>query len=137
MSDIFSAAWMQALQTEWNRDAEVCQPLQQAGFSANIAYGFKGEARPRGMIVITNGLVTDAGDYRGMPLDWDLRASPANWKLWLDEGFGLARLGSAVAMKKLQFVQGNYRQMIRNPSLSHPFLQHFELMRRIPTSFPA
>jgi hypothetical protein len=54
--------------------------------------------------------------------------------LWLKGGFGLSRLGPAVAMKKLQFAVGNYRQMIRKPSLSHPFLQHFELMRKISTS---
>jgi hypothetical protein len=64
-----------------------------------------------------------------------LRASPVNWQLWLKEGFGLTRHGPAVAIKKLQFAVGNYRQMIRNPSLSHAFLQHFELMRRIATSY--
>jgi len=63
-----------------------------------------------------------------------LRASPENWQLWLKEGFGLSRFGPAVAMKKLQFAVGNYRQMIRNSSLSHPSLEHFELMRKISTS---
>ena len=135
MSQLFSDIWMNDLIDAWNNDAGVYGPLQQANFTANIAYGFKGEDQPRGLISIVSGKVTNGSAYAGENLDWDLRASPENWQLWLKEGFGLTRLGPAVAMKKLQFTVGNYRQMIRNPSLSHPFLQHFELMRRIPTSF--
>lgn len=86
------------------------------------------------MITIISGKVTNGSAYAGESLDWDLRASRENWQLWLKEGFGLSRLGPVVAMKKLQFAVGNYRQMIRNPSLSHPFLQHFLLMRKISTS---
>ena len=135
MSQLFSEAWMQALQNAWNNDNDVYGPLEAANFSANIAYGFKGENTPRGVIIITSGKVTAAGAYNGETLDWDLRATPENWKLWIEEGFGLARLGPAVAMKKLQFEVSNYRQMIRNPSLSAPFLHHFELMSNLSTSF--
>lgn len=133
MSQLFSEAWMNDLKKEWNKDTNVYGPLEKANFSANIAYGFKGEEKPRGVISVVSGKITNAGAYNGEPLDWDLRASPDNWKNWLDEGFGLTKLGPAVAMKKLQFASGNYRQMIRNPSLSHPFLLHFDLMRKIPT----
>ena len=135
MSQLFSDIWMNDLKDAWNNDAGVYGQLQQTNFTANIAYGFKGEDQPRGLISIVSGKVTNGSAYAGENIDWDLRASPENWQLWLKEGFGLTRLGPAVAMKKLQFTVGNYRQMIRNPSLSHPFLQHFELMRRIPTSF--
>lgn len=135
MSELFSESWMNALKEKWNKDSSVFEPLQKAGFDAKIAYGFKGEDAPRGLIVIDKGMVSAAGAYDGEELDWDLRASPENWKLWLETGFGLTRLGPAVALKKLQFAVGNYRQMIRNPSLSHPFLQHFDLMRTIRTSF--
>jgi hypothetical protein len=134
MSQLFSDAWMKDLKDAWNKDPGVYGPLEKANFSANIAYGFKGEEQPRGLITIVSGKVTKGSAYAGEKLDWDLRASPENWKLWLKEGFGLSRLGPAVAMKRLQFAVGNYRQMIRNPSLSHPFLQHFDLMRNISTS---
>ena len=134
MSQLFSDTWMNDLKNAWNNDPSVYGPLEKANFSANIAYGFKGEDKPRGQITIVNGMVTHGAAYAGESLDWDLRASPQNWSLWLKEGFGLSRLGPAVAMKKLQFAVGNYRQMIRNPSLSHPFLQHFELMRKISTT---
>lgn len=128
MHELFSEGWMGQLMRLWNAEQEIVAPLQKAGFSSRIAYGFKGEAQPRGMLVIENGVVKQAGGYDGSNLDWDLRASPENWKSWIEHGFGLTKLGPAVATKALEFSQGNYRQMIRNPTLSHPFLQHFRLM---------
>jgi hypothetical protein len=86
---------------------------------------------PRGLLVIANGLAAHAGRYDGGALDWDLRAHPDKWRSWIESGFGITRLGPAVATGTLEFVSGNYRQMIRNPALSHPFLHHFELMSTI------
>lgn len=131
MGELFSQAWMQRLQTKWNATSSIVDPLQKAGFSARIGYGFKGEDAPRGMLVIEQGRATEAGNFDGGQLDWDLRAEPQKWAGWIEEGFGLTKLGPAVATGALQFVSGNYRQMIRNPSLSNPFLQHFELMREV------
>ena len=131
MGELFSQAWMQRLQAKWNATSGIVEPLQKAGFSARIGYGFKGEAAPRGILVIEQGRATGAGDFDGGQLDWDLRAEPEKWAGWIEEGFGLTKLGPAVATGALQFVSGNYRQMIRNPSLSNPFLQHFDLMREV------
>lgn len=131
MGELFSTTWMKALQNKWNADAEIVNPLRLAGFSARIAYGFKGNELPHGLLVIENGLAVEAGGYVDGPLDWDLRAEPASWQKWISEGFGLTKLGPAVATGALQFAQGNYRQMIRNPALSHPFLHHFKLMSEI------
>lgn len=128
MGELFSETWMRALQKKWNADPNIVTPLSQAAFNARIAYGFKDEDKPRGLLVIENGRVAEAGSYVDGPLDWDLRATPEKWKHWLSDGFGLAKLGPAVATGALQFACGNYRQMIRNPSLSHPFLHHFDLM---------
>ncbi len=131
MEALFSEKWMLALREKWNAEESIVHPLRKAAFSARIAYGFKGEPNPRGILVIVNGEAIEAGGYADGPLDWDLRATPEKWAIWLKEGFGLTKLGPAVATGALQFVCGNYRQMIRNPSLSHPFLQHFDLMREI------
>lgn len=128
MGELFSQPWMQQLQTKWNATSSIVDPLQKAGFSARIGYGFKGEDSPRGMLVIEHGRVIEAGNFDGGNLDWDLRATPEKWAAWIAEGFGLTKLGPAVATGALQFATGNYRQMIRNPSLSNPFLHHFELM---------
>mgnify|MGYP003566000294 CR=1 FL=1 len=75
------------LKEKWNQEARVFEPLQKAGFSASIAYGFKDEDTPRGLIVIEHGMVGRAGAYAGETLDWDLRASRDNWRLWLEIGF--------------------------------------------------
>jgi hypothetical protein len=127
----FSSAWMKQLQDRWNAATDITTPLASAGFSARIGYGFKDEQQAIGMLVIKNGIVVDAGDYDGGALDWDLRATPEKWMSWMEEGFGLTKLGPAVATGSLQFVSGNYRQMIRNPALANPFMNHFQLMQEI------
>ena len=122
---------MKQLQQRWNASAEITKPLAEAEFSARIAYGFKGDAQPSGMLVIEKGVVVQAGAYDGGELDWDLRADADKWVSWIESGFGLTKLGPAVATGALQFASGNYRQMIRNPSLANPFLTHFSLMQDI------
>ncbi len=131
MSQIFSEAWMLALKDAWNETPEIYEPLQQAGFSAIIGYGFKGEPRSRGLLCVLNGKVEFAGVMDGEELDWDLRASPEKWAEWIEHGFGLHTLGSAIATNSLVFAAGNYRKMIGDLSLSKPFLLHFQLMEKI------
>lgn len=131
MNPLFSEAWMTALKEKWNHTPQVYEPLQKAEFSARIGYGFKDEPRARGMISIVHGMVLYAGAMDDGELDWDLRASPENWASWIDNGFGLTKLGPAIATNALEFAKGNYRQMIQNPSLSQPFLQHFQLMAEL------
>lgn len=131
MSEIFSDAWMMSLMNEWNSTPKVLDPLVKAGFNARIGYGYKGEPRARAVLVVVSGRVQSAGAMDNGELDWDLRASPESWEKWIREGFGLSKLGPAVATQMLEFARGNYRQMIQNLSLSQPFLEHFELMRKI------
>ena len=131
MSELFTEGWMKQLQERWNASTEITGPLAEAHFSARIAYGFKGDEQARGLLVIENGVVTSAGAYDGSDLDWDLRADADKWTSWIEGGFGLTKLGPAVATGALQFATGNYRQMIRNPSLANPFLTHFQLMQDI------
>ena len=89
MSQLFSDIWMNDLKNAWNNVPTVYAPLEKANFSANIAYGFKGEDKLRGVIAIISGKVTNGSANAGESLDWDFRASPENWQLWLKEGFGL------------------------------------------------
>jgi len=129
MNQLFSETWMNSLKNEWNKSPQIYEPLQKVSFTSRIGYGFKGEARARGFITIVNGLVQNAGAMDDEKLlDWDLRASPENWATWIEKGFGLTKLGPAIATNSLEFAKGNYRQMIGNPSLSKPFLEHFKLM---------
>jgi hypothetical protein len=62
-----------------------------------------------------------------------LRASLDSWKEWIEKGFGLTRLGVAVATGKLKFLTGDYRRMLHTPSMAGPFLRSFELMQEVKT----
>jgi hypothetical protein len=130
-NQIFSEVWMTALKHEWNSTPHVHLPLQKAAFTARIGYGFKGESRARGMLTIVNGIALAASEADDEDLDWDLRASRENWMTWITGGFGMAKLGPAISTNSLEFAKGNYRQMIRNLSLSQAFMQHFQLMKKI------
>ncbi len=135
MSIVFSDEWMKQLAEGWNADKLIVNPLADINFNAQIAYGFINEKKPRGLIVVDQGKVVRSGRYANEVLDWDLRATKSNWQEWLSNGFGLAQLGPAVAMGKLKFVQGDYRQMIRNLAMSRPFLRHFVIMSKLDTDF--
>lgn len=132
-NQLFSEEWMVALKEVWNNNPQIHIPLQKAKFTARIGYGFKGEQYARGMLYIVDGKVQYAGavDILDVDLDWDLRASRENWTAWIENGFGMTRLGPAIATNSLEFVKGNYRQMIANLSLGQPFLQHFQLMKKV------
>lgn len=131
MNQLFSEAWMLALKKAWNNTPQVYEPLQKASFNSRIGYGIKGEPNCRGMLSVVNGKVDYAGAMDDGELDWDLRASLDDWTTWIEHGFGLNKLGPAIATNALQFNKGNYRQMIQNLSLSQPFLHHFKLMESI------
>lgn len=135
MATLFSDNWMRAFAKAWNADTEIVTKLQGANFSSSIAYGFIGEAMPRGIILVEKGKITVAESYKQQALNWDLRAKLKSWHHWITNGFGIANLGTAVTTGKLKFEQGDYRQMIRNATLAGPFLRHFELMRKIKTDF--
>jgi len=135
MSELFSQAWIESLGKAWNNDTQIVEPLETASFSAVISYGFIGDGSPKCLLQIINGRIVKASLFNGENIDWDLRANKSNWQKWISNGFGLTKLGPAVATGSLKFAQGDYRQMIRNPSLSRPFLRHFVLMGQIQTTF--
>lgn len=135
MPRVFSAPWMKSLADAWNGDGKMVDDLTKVGFDGNIGFGYIDGERPRGFLEVRQGKVVNAGDYIAQELDWDLRAKPEDWQLWMTEGFGLARLGFTTATGRLRFVAGNYRQMVRNPALARPFLRIFELMAAIETDW--
>lgn len=131
INQIFSDDWMAGLKNEWNKSPQLIIPLQRVAFTAKIGYGFKGEGCARGMLSIVNGVVEDSGEVDDIDLDWDLRASRKNWTTWIESGFGVANLGTAISTNSLEFVKGNYRQMIASLSLGKSFLHHFQLMHKV------
>ncbi len=135
MAKIFSDSWMQEFAYLWNDDKEMIEKLSAANFTSNIGFGRKGDNTPAGIVEVKNGAIIYAGEFKSQTLDWDLRADMDAWKEWLIDGFGFNKLGVAVSTGKLQFLTGDYRQMIRNPNMAGPFLRHFELMAKLDTEF--
>ena len=133
MAELFTTDWIVDFSKLWNSDEEMDNYFFTIGFDSIIGYGFIGEDKPRAVLVIEEGKVISAGQYQNQELNWDLRANRESWLEWVNEGFGVLKLGTVVASRKLQFQAGDYHRMIRNPSLAKAFLRHFELMGRVKT----
>jgi len=131
INQLFSETWMMRFSETWNSDNSIIQPLSEHSFSAEIGYGLLGEAQPLAVITIVDGYIEYAGEYLGQQLDWDMRANEQDWQQWLHYGLPIARLGLMLSCKRLQFKQGNYRQLLRATEISGAFLRSFELMHTL------
>jgi hypothetical protein len=131
MSELFSDDWMKGFQGAWNAEADLAAALQAIGFNSNIGYGYKGEDKPRGVIVVENGHVTSAGAYNGETLNWDLRADADSWAKWVKDGIGMMGLGMAYTTGKIKFQVGDYSAMIKDPRMAGPFIKSFSVMGRV------
>ena len=129
--ELFSPEWMERFRDAWNAEPALSGALGKIGFNSIIGYGFRGEPTPRGVLVVDNGVATDARSYDGERLDWDLRADPVTWADWLAHPPGMVSLGMAYASSRLQFVAGDYVTMIKEPSMAGPFLKSLSVMARV------
>ncbi|EGW56047.1 hypothetical protein [Candidatus Endoriftia persephonae] len=131
MADLFSDAWMKGFMEHWNAEPELSDALAQIGFNSVIGYGFVGDAQPRGVLVVDNGKATSAGEYEGEALNWDIRASEAQWKKWLAKPPGMMGLGVAFTSRKMRFEVGDYASMLKDPRMAGPFIKSFSVMGRV------
>ena len=131
MPALFSDDWMVDFGNAWNDEPELGDALAKIGFASVIGYGIDGEDKPRGYIKVENGYVTGAGAYDGTALNWDLRASPADWEKWCTGGIGMMALGLAYTTGKLKFKVGDYSAMVKNPAMAGPFIKSFTVMGRV------
>lgn len=131
MIDLFSSQWMKRFQDEWNNEPDLARELADIKFTSNIAYGFKNEAQPRGVIVVIKGKATSASEFDGEELNWDLRADPEVWTYWFKNPPGMMALGIAYTSKKLKFMKGDYASMIKEPSTASSFVKSFMVMARV------
>lgn len=131
MADLFSAEWMESFMEQWNNEPDLSDALAKIEFGSVIAYGFDGEDNPRGILVVENGKAVSAGAYSGETLNWDLRASEANWAKWAAKGIGMMGLGMAYTSRKLKFKVGDYGAMIKDPRMAKPFIKSFTVMGRV------
>lgn len=132
MAALFSDDWMVDFGNAWNDDPELGDALAKISFNSIIGYGFGGDATPRGVLVVENGYVTKAAAYGGDALNWDLRASAADWEKWCAKGLGMMGLGLAYTTGKLKFNVGDYGAMVKNPAMAGPFIKSFTVMGSVP-----
>ncbi len=131
MADIFTRDWVESFADRWNRDNDMVIPLFTQGFSAVIALGYPTQADPLVLLEVENGRVARAGLYHAAtcpPIDWDLRASPAQWAAWKQKPLEITGVSVAVNQGQLQFKAGDYRKLMRTPDLAKAFLRFFALL---------
>ena len=131
MLKLFGKSWMDKYKEEWNKDPYLAKTLKDTNFSSVIGYGFPDEESPRSCIVIENGYIVEAGDYNNQALNWDLRAKETHWHEWIKREVGTTGLGLAYSTGKLKFIEGDYKSMIKNPTMSSPFIKSFSAMSRV------
>ena len=131
MAALFSEEWMQHYGEAWNGEPSLSDALAKINFDSNIGYGFDGEEKPRGVLVVEKGKVTRAGQYDGESLNWDLRASEESWNKWIRKQIGMMGLGMAYTSRKLKFRVGDYGAMIKDPRMAGPFVKSFSVMGRV------
>ncbi len=131
MAQLFTDEWINALKDAWNGDPEVSDKLAEINFSSVITCGFKDDDKPLCVFVVENGKAVSAGLYNGEKADWDMRATAENWDKWIKKPLTMTSMGMAFATGKLKFVEGDFKAMIKNPSMAVPFVKSFGLMAKI------
>lgn len=131
MAQLFSNEWINLLKDAWNAEPEVSDKLAAINFTSVITCGFKGDDAPLCVFVVENGIAVSAGLYNGEKADWDMRASSKDWAKWIQKPLTMTSMGMAFATGKLKFVEGDFKAMIKNPSMAVPFVRSFGLMTEI------
>ena len=131
MSAMFSDEWMKGFMEQWNAEGDLSGALAEIGFNSTIGYGFPDADQPSGVLVVENGKAVAAGAYNGEELNWDIRASEAQWTKWIGKPPGMMGLGAAFASGKMKFKVGDYSAMIKDPRMAGPFIKSFSVMARV------
>lgn len=131
MADLFSDEWMKGYMDHWNAEPELSDALAQIAFNSVIGYGFDGDDQPKGVLTVENGKATAAGAYEGQEMNWDIRASEAQWRKWMAKPPGMMGLGMAFTSRKMKFVVGDYGSMVKDPRMAGPFIKSFSVMGRV------
>jgi len=130
MSDLFTDDWMKSFMDEWNAESDLSDALAKIDFNSVIGYGFHGDDAPLGVLIVEAGKATSAGAYDGQQMNWDIRASEAQWDKWISKPPGMMGLGAAFTTGKMKFVVGDYGSMIKDPRMAKPFIKSFSVMSR-------
>lgn len=129
--ELFSDEWMKGFMALWNADP-VMAKMAEINFSAVICYGFEGDAKPSGILVVEKGLGVRAGKYDGeKDVTWDIRATKKRWLKWLEAGVSMSKIAKMYVLRHIRFLTGDYMSMISNPKMATPFVHSFKVMGQV------
>ena len=131
MTELFSPEWMDAYKNAWNEEPKLTEPLGEISFSTAIGYGLLDEDAPRGVLIVENGKSTSGGAYDNQEMNWDIRAGADLWEQWMKNPPNMTQIGLAYTMRRLQFKQGDYAAMLKEPRMAGPFIKSFETMAQV------
>lgn len=131
MAEVFSEEWMVKYKSLWNGDNEHIKQLSDSDFSSNVAFGLIDDDKPRIVIEIHQGIITDLSVYTDQSLDWDVRGTPIFWMGVSKKSPSLMKLGLAYTSRELKFLKGDYVKMIKDPRLSNAFIKCFKFMSAV------
>ena len=78
-----------------------------------------------------SGKAVESGSYNDQDVNWDLRASEAQWQKWMSKPPGMMGLGAAYTTRKLKFEVGDYTAMMKQPAMAGPFIKTFTIMGKV------
>jgi len=131
VTELFSPEWMDAYKNAWNEEPKLTEPLAEISFSTAIGYGLLDEDAPRGVLIVENGKSTSGGAYNNQDMNWDIRAGADLWDQWMKNPPNMTQIGLAYTMRRLQFKQGDYAAMLKEPRMAGPFIKSFETMAQV------
>jgi len=121
-----SEDWISAYAEEWNRNEKLMKNLKN--FSATIKYFVEGKENDAVELVIEEGRAVSAGRADSKKYDFELWATPENWKKLATGDMGPR---AAMLTKRLKF-KGS---MITAMKYMSAFEESLRMMGRIPTDW--
>lgn len=126
MHRFLSEDWIKAYMEEWNKNEKLKADLKD--FSASIKYYVEGREDQAVELLVEKGVAKSAGKANSHKYDFELWASPENWKK-----LATGEMGPKAAMltKRLKF-KGSMITAMRYMSA---FEESLRMMSKVPTSW--
>lgn len=126
MAKFLSEEWIKQYADQWNKNDKLKEGLKN--FSATIKYYIEGVEQPPVYVKVEKGQVIEAGTAPEQKYDFEMWATPENWKI-----LATGEMGPKAAMltKKLKF-KGS---MITAMKYMTPFEESLKMMSKIPTEW--
>jgi len=126
MPEFLSEEWIKQYVEEWNKNENLKEGLKK--FSATIKYYIEGVEQPPVYIKVEKGEVKEAGLAPEMKYDFEMWATPEDWKTLATGGMGPK---AAMLTKRLKF-KGS---MITAMKYMSAFEESLRMMSKIPTDW--